>query len=137
MPAQFTYDPPWWLLLWGPEVWLDRCSMKEFLALYAPRMEQFLRALEQVEEVSVLRTQSNGPHLSTRMHDSWRTRRFWSDYAERKSIELDAVDWAALRDGKTGVDLLDKETRAEMESFTQTKMEQLNAYKEECTARFS
>ena len=24
MPAQFAYDPPWWLLLSGPEVWLDR-----------------------------------------------------------------------------------------------------------------
>ena len=54
MPAQFTYDPPWWLLLSGPEMWLDRCAMEEFLALYEPRMEQFLQALERVEEESTL-----------------------------------------------------------------------------------
>ncbi|KAL5330170.1 hypothetical protein ACEPPN_003695 [Leptodophora sp. 'Broadleaf-Isolate-01'] len=48
MPAQFAYDPPWWLLSSGPEMWLDRCAMGEFLACYEPRMEQFLRALERV-----------------------------------------------------------------------------------------
>lgn len=52
MPAQFTYDPPWWLLLRGPDVWLDRNGGDEFLARYVPRMEQFLRALERVEEKS-------------------------------------------------------------------------------------
>jgi hypothetical protein len=46
MLAEFTYDRPWWLLLSGLEMWLDRGSMEEFLALYEPRMEQFLRALE-------------------------------------------------------------------------------------------
>ncbi|EHK96912.1 putative Altered inheritance of mitochondria protein 9, mitochondrial [Glarea lozoyensis 74030] len=49
MPAQFTYDPPWWLILKGPDMWLDRYSMKEFLHRYEPRLEQFLRALERVE----------------------------------------------------------------------------------------
>ncbi|GKZ36805.1 hypothetical protein AbraIFM66950_008037 [Aspergillus brasiliensis] len=28
MPAEFTYDPPWWLLLSGPEMWLERCAME-------------------------------------------------------------------------------------------------------------
>ncbi|PWY80211.1 hypothetical protein BO83DRAFT_460113 [Aspergillus eucalypticola CBS 122712] len=50
MPAAFTYDPPWWLLLSGPEVWLERCALDEFLELYEPRMEeQFLRALARME----------------------------------------------------------------------------------------
>jgi hypothetical protein len=138
MPAQFTYDPPWWLLLSGPEVWLDRCSMKEFLSLYEPRMEQFLRALERVEQESVLGSkQPSGLPLSSRMRDSWRTKRFWFNYAARKSFDVDAIYWAALHDGGAGVELLDDEGRAELESFTQKKMEQLKAYKEECTARFS
>jgi hypothetical protein len=42
MPAEFTYDPPWWLLLSGPEMRLERCAMEEFLTLYEPEMEQFL-----------------------------------------------------------------------------------------------
>ncbi|KAL2811295.1 phosphotransferase enzyme family protein-like protein [Aspergillus cavernicola] len=137
MPAEFTYDPPWWLLLSGPEMWLDRCSMEEFLALYEPRMEQFLRALEQVEKETLGCKQPSGPPLSTRMRDSWRTGRFWFNYAARKSFDVDAIYWAALHDSRAGVELLDDKARAEMESFAQTKMEQLKAYKEECTARFS
>jgi hypothetical protein len=49
IPAQFTYDPPWWLLLRGPDMWLERYGMDEFLVQYVPRMEQFLRAIERVE----------------------------------------------------------------------------------------
>lgn len=76
MPAQFTYDPPWWLLLRGPDVWLDRNSGDEFLARYVPRMEQFLRALERVEEKSSSAAKKE-PRLSVRTRDSWKTGRFW------------------------------------------------------------
>ncbi|CAG7918904.1 unnamed protein product [Penicillium olsonii] len=118
MPAEFTYDPPWWLLLSGPEMWLERCATEEFLTLYEPRMEQFLRALERVEiEMASEVKRPDVSSLSARMRDSWRTGRFWFDGA--------------------GVELLDDKARAEMEPFTQLKMEQLKAYKEECTARFS
>lgn len=138
MPAQFTYDPPWWLLLSGPEVWLDRGSLEEFRDCYEPRMEQFLQALELAESMSVSRgKQLAEPRLSTRMRDSWRSGRFWFDYAARKSFELDAVYWAALHDGGTGIELLDDGARAEMEAFVGKKMEQLKSYKEECAARFS
>ncbi|KAJ5101917.1 hypothetical protein NUU61_004139 [Penicillium alfredii] len=138
MPAEFTYDPPWWLLLSGPEMWLERCAMDEFLALYEPRMEQFLRALEQVESEMALEVKQRvGLSLSTRMRDSWRTGRFWFDYAARKSFDVDTIYWAALHNDGAGIELLDDEVRAEMEPFTKIKMEQLKAYKEECTARFS
>lgn len=138
MPAEFTYDPPWWLLLSGPEMWLERCAMEEFLTLYEPRMEQFLRALEKVEtEIALEVKQPGGLSLSTRMRDSWRTRRFWFDYAARKSFDVDTIYWAALHNDGAGIELLDDEVRAEMEPFTQVKMEQLKAYKEECAIRFS
>lgn len=138
MPAQFTHDPPWWLLLSGPEVWLDHGSLEEFMDLYKPRMEQFLRALEQVESMSVSGAQQLAePRLSTRMRDSWKSGHFWFDLAARKSFELDAIYWAALHDGGTGIDLLDDAARADMEPFIEKKMEQLKAYKEECNARFS
>jgi hypothetical protein len=38
MLAEFMYDPPWWLLLSGPEMWLECCFMDEFLAFYEPRI---------------------------------------------------------------------------------------------------
>lgn len=137
MPAQFTYDPPWWLLLSGPDVWLDRGSVEEFQSLYEPRMEQFLRALEEVENVSMSGgRQSTEPRLSTRMRESWTEGRFWFNYAARKSFELDAVYWAQLHDGGASADLFEASVRAEMQQFSKTKMEQLKAYKEECIARF-
>ncbi|KAL2023137.1 hypothetical protein VTK56DRAFT_3743 [Thermocarpiscus australiensis] len=138
MPAQFTYDPPWWLLLTGPDLWIDRGSLGEFLTLYEPRMEQFVRALERVEQETILNSkQADGVLLSCRMRDSWRSGRFWFDYAIRKSFDLDGVYWAALHDGADGVELLDSDAKAEIESFTKMKMEQLDAYDEECAARFS
>ena len=138
MPAQFAYDPPWWLLLLGPDMWLERRIMEEILTHYEPRMEQFLRALERVEAKSGSREkQAGGPRLSTRMRDSWRTGRFWFDYGIRKSFDVDAVYWAALHDGSDGINSLDNEARAEMESIRQMKMEQLKAYKEKCATRFS
>ncbi|OAR00278.1 hypothetical protein LLEC1_06100 [Akanthomyces lecanii] len=138
MPAQFTYDPPWWLLLSGPEAWLDRGAVEEFQDLYKPRMEQFLRALEQFEGTSVQRGQRPAePPLSARMRESWSSGRFWFDLAARKSFELDAIYWAVLHDGGSGIELLDEDARAEMEPFVENKMKQLKAYKEECTSRFS
>ncbi|EFY87339.1 hypothetical protein MAC_06574 [Metarhizium acridum CQMa 102] len=134
MPAQFTYDPPWWLLLSGPEAWLDRGSIEEFRTLYTPRMEQFLRALEQVESASLSTgTEPTGPPLSSRMRDSWRDGGFWFNYAARKSFELDAIYWAVLHHGSAEFSL--QEDVAEIDKFTQTKMAQLKAYKEECDAR--
>lgn len=135
MPTQFTYDPPWWLLISGPGVWLDRGSIEEFRTLYTPRMEQFLRALEQVEGATLSGgTEPTEPPLSTRMRDSWRKGGFWFNYAARKSFELDAIYWAVLHDGSAEFSHQDIE---EMNKFTQTKMEQLKAYKEECDARFA
>ncbi|CRK15762.1 hypothetical protein BN1723_002488 [Verticillium longisporum] len=62
LPAQFSYDPPWWLLLSGPGLWLDRRGIEEFRDLYEPRMEQFLQALELVEGMRVSEEQAlTGP----------------------------------------------------------------------------
>jgi hypothetical protein len=63
MPAQFSYDPPWWLLLSSPGSWIERDALEEFKASYEPRMEQFLRAMEAAEEVQGL----EGPRLSARV----------------------------------------------------------------------
>ncbi|KAI9759831.1 MAG: hypothetical protein M4579_002038 [Chaenotheca gracillima] len=130
MPAQFAYDPPWWLLLLGPDMWLEHHTMDEFVTLYEPRMEQFLRALDRVETKSKLQRRSGQQCFSTRMRDSWETRRFWFDYGVRKSFDVDAVYWAALHDGSAVLDTLDDEAKAEMESIKKLKLEQMKAYKE-------
>lgn len=63
------------------------------------------------------------------MRDSWRTGRFWFDYAARKSFDVNIIYWAALHKDKPGIELLDDAAYAEMEQFTQVKMEQLKEYK--------
>jgi hypothetical protein len=141
MPAAFTYDPPWWLLLTGPDLWLERDAMEEFVALYEPKMELFLSALERAETERAIegREKAGGMALSSRMRESWRSGRFWFDFAARKSFDVDMVYWAAFHDDGDGkeVEGLGGMACADMESFIQMKMEQLEAYKEECTARFS
>lgn len=134
MPAQFTYDPPWWLLLLGSDMWLERHSMEEFLVSYVPRMEKFLKALERVEKKTNLESSPSGPLFSDWMRDSWATGRFWFDYGIRKSFDIDAVYWAALH--KEGDDVLDREMEEEMKNFVDLKMDQLRAYNEECRVRF-
>ncbi|ORX98427.1 phosphotransferase enzyme family protein-like protein [Clohesyomyces aquaticus] len=127
MPAQFSYHPPWWLLLLGPDMWLEHHSIEEFVTRYVPRMEQFLRALERGES-------EGNTLLSVKMRDSWATGRFWFDYGIRKSFDIDAVYWAALH--KEGDDALDDGMREEMEKLVDVKMEQLKAYDAECQVRF-
>ncbi|KAH8702979.1 hypothetical protein GQ44DRAFT_783020 [Phaeosphaeriaceae sp. PMI808] len=76
MPVQFAYDPPWWLLLLGPDMWLEHHSIEGFTTRYVPRMEQFLRTMERAE-----------------------ARTF------RKSFDVYAVYWAALhKDGDDVID---------------------------------
>ncbi|OAL51118.1 hypothetical protein IQ07DRAFT_586673, partial [Pyrenochaeta sp. DS3sAY3a] len=131
MPAQFAYDPPWWLLLLGPDMWLENHSMEDFMMRYVPRMEQFLRALERVEARKG--SQSN-PLLSVQMRGSWASGRFWFNYGIRKSFDIDAVYWAALH--KDEDSMLKDEMREEMEKLVDLKMDQLKAYGAECKVRF-
>jgi hypothetical protein len=160
MPAQFTYDPPWWLLLRGPDMWLDHYGrMDEFIARYVPRMEQFLRALERAEDraeagkggsvtaASATATVAVGGdvdnshvRLSARMRESWRTGRFWFDYAARMSLDVDDIYWATLHDHDAdgdGFESLDAATRAELQELVKLKMEQRRAYNEAYAVRFS
>ncbi|KAK1763804.1 hypothetical protein QBC33DRAFT_596497 [Phialemonium atrogriseum] len=120
MPAQFAYDPPWWLLLRGPGIWIEDDGMDDFLASYS----------------SLAR--GGGPaaelRLSTRMRESWRTGRFWFNYAARRCLDVDIIYWEALHDhgDGDGLSLLDPATRAEARRLVRTKMEQLSPYKAEC-----
>lgn len=94
--------------------------------------------LELAEDASVLGGQQLAePRLSARMHQSWRSDRFWFNYAAGKSFELDAIYWAAMDDEDNGMELLDNEARAEKDLFVEKKMEQPRAHKEEVAARFS
>lgn len=103
MPAQFAYDPPWWLLLSGPESWLDRGAMDEFVACYEPRMEWFLRALERVEGESRLPV---GIVVLLSLPECACPGRRWvfDSTMRRGRVSIDVVYWAAMHheDGGDG-----------------------------------
>ncbi|KAK7415186.1 hypothetical protein QQZ08_012414 [Neonectria magnoliae] len=128
MPAQYLHDVPSWLLLASPHCWLDRDDKTSFEKLFVPQMELFIHEMERAEAaVSPLDEDEPPVRLSSRMRESWRTGRFWFNYAMRTSIDADVVYWKALDDGK-GREMLDVK---EMERFVETKMEQFDAYLKE------
>ncbi|KAI1503610.1 kinase-like domain-containing protein [Biscogniauxia marginata] len=126
MPAQFTYDVPWWLLLQPPAVWLRDNEMEKFLRLFRPRNDQFIRAMERAEAKSSL--PAGEPCLSARMRDSWDTRRFWFNLASRCSFDVDDFYWQALHKTGLGEAMLDSVTLAEKERFLKQKMLQVEEY---------
>ncbi|KAK2802798.1 hypothetical protein FQN50_007204 [Emmonsiellopsis sp. PD_5] len=136
MPAQFASDPPWWLLLVGPDMWLERgYTMEQFVTQYTPRLEQFLDALEQVE-AEKYRRKPSVKRVSELMRKSWASGEFWFNFAARKSLDVDAMFYHQLDmiyyGGKASVDLLDDKVRGDLESCVRRKMVQKRAYEEAC-----
>jgi hypothetical protein len=131
MPSQYASEPPWWLLLVGPDSYLLRHrSIEEFVEAYEPRLEQFLKAMEQAEKT---REGSGGEKpLSCLMRESWATKRFWFNYAARKPFDIEVLFDSCMKEDNAGVDLLDEEARLGLEPFVEMKMKQLKAYDDEC-----
>ncbi|KAI5860384.1 phosphotransferase family protein [Durotheca rogersii] len=104
-PAEFTFDPPWWLLLLEPEYWPGGYS--EWMKVYEPRFHTFLRMLEAEEKkmaagtsgVASLPDNDGGapaPLLSQSMRKSWEERTWMVNYAVRSSWAFDFIWWKFL-----------------------------------------
>jgi hypothetical protein len=131
MPGQYPSEPPWWLLLAGPDSYLFRGrTMEEFLIAYEPRLEQFLQAMRRAERARK-KLHDNKP-LSDLMRESWLTKRFWFNYAARKPFDVEVIFYNCLN-GRADIESLeDEEVREGLEPFVKMKMEQLRAYDEDC-----
>ncbi len=131
MPSQFSAEPPWWLLLAGPGIYLFRGrTMEDFVTAYEPRSEQFLEAMQRAEATGV--PPPNEKALSSLMRESWVTKRFWFNYAARKPFDIDDLFDNCLGEGGVGVELLDDTASAGLEPFVKMKMEQLIEYDKDC-----
>ena len=130
-PAEFTFSPPWWLLLRAPEDWKE--GLDDWTAHYEKRLRTFLRALEAREtEFREKGRLGEGELLSTRMRESWETGGFWVTYAARKSWAFDGIYWRFLDERFFGRDesgdfmerlkLLTPGQVAAMEPFVERKM---------------
>ncbi|POR33713.1 Uncharacterized protein TPAR_06097 [Tolypocladium paradoxum] len=144
-PAQFSFDPPWWLLLEEPECWTG--GYLAWMEAYEPRLQTFLRVLEAeenkmaaadlAEKVSGLSLTNSGraePPLSWRMRESWEKRTWMLSYAARKSWAFDFIWWKFLdetyfgpnenQDYEARLELLSEPQRKVMEPFVARKMEE-------------
>ena len=125
-PLEFTYSPPWWLLLEMPEQWPRGIS--DWSKAYEPRLETFLRVLKRQEDAAI--TKGNlveGQRFSGRMRESWDSGNFWVNYGARKIWAFD-VAWPMMdvkffgsSDGKRSK-LLDTIDREEMGRFIHKKL---------------
>ncbi|KAL9112421.1 MAG: hypothetical protein Q9227_003263 [Pyrenula ochraceoflavens] len=135
LPSQFASESPWWLLLVGPDIYVYRGhTVQEFVAAYEPRLEQFLQAMRRVERArSVIKPHDdNEKPLSELMRESWRSKRFWFNYAARKPFDVEVLFNDSLNDSGAGIDSLSTEVRAGLDEFIEMKMKQLWAYVDDC-----
>ncbi|KAJ5715788.1 uncharacterized protein N7483_012969 [Penicillium malachiteum] len=54
-PVEFSYMPPWWLLVEKPELWPK--GLVDWTAAFDTRLETFLRAMRRCEEVAIQKDQ--------------------------------------------------------------------------------
>jgi hypothetical protein len=146
-PAQFSFDPPWWLLLEEPDWWSD--GIREWMKAYEPRLQTFLRMLEieeskmgaknltkMVDGLSLTDDDASSKQipLSQRMRESWEQQTWMLSYAARKSWAFDFIWWKFLdekffgpnedQDYQVRIDNLTEPQRAAMEPFIERKMEE-------------
>ncbi|OQD78037.1 hypothetical protein PENANT_c095G05612 [Penicillium antarcticum] len=94
-PVEFSYAPPWWLLLKKPEDWPK--GLDDWCAEYKKALQVFLVAMRQYEDEAIQKKLLvEGQRLSSRMRDSWRSGDFWIMYAARNNFAFDAIYWKKL-----------------------------------------
>jgi hypothetical protein len=81
-PMQFSFDPPWWLLLERPETW--DTGIADWETTYNVRLVAWLSAVKEAENCAKDSGAFSVP-LSRYMRESWETGRFWLNYAARRS----------------------------------------------------
>ncbi|PYI01280.1 phosphotransferase enzyme family protein [Aspergillus sclerotiicarbonarius CBS 121057] len=138
-PREYTFSPPWWLLLEMPEEWPQ--GVLDWKEKYQPRLETFLQVLKSREDSAIASGDLvEDQRLSGKMWQSWTSGDFWVHYGLRKSWAFDAV-WpmmdARLFGGDTPLedrdkllcterlDFLSAEDKKAMEPFAQEKLEQM------------
>lgn len=134
-PAQFCLDPPWWLLIEVPEVWI--LGLENFSTRFSKTLPIWLEAVEEVEKGVDLESHHLRQPWSVYMRQSWETGRFWLNYAIRKGWAFDSIYWKFLDEKFFGarpkdiskeqywlsrIYLLTEKEREAMEPFVERKM---------------
>jgi hypothetical protein len=138
-PVEFSYAPPWWLLIEKPEYWPR--GLDDWCMQYDRRLQPFLKALirREDDEIQNGRLMSD-KRLSGPMEASWRSGDFWVVYAAMNNFAFDSIYWQKIDQRFFGsetcpfedvwqqrLDLLGPEEREEMEKYVALKVEELES----------
>ncbi|KAM3515909.1 hypothetical protein MY11210_000449 [Beauveria gryllotalpidicola] len=139
-PAQFSFDPPWWLLLKSPEYWPG--GYVPFMEAYEPRLNTFLSVLEDEEKKMFHTAGSISAYpslvpLSQQMRTRWDDQSWLINYAAKNSWVFDFIFWRFIDPSSYGhnefgdhharLDILSERELATMDAFVKLKMRKLES----------
>lgn len=133
-PVEFSYAPPWWLLIEKPEYWSE--GIEDWAREFDRRLKTFLAAMRCCEDMD---TQHSQRRLSDQMQRSWESGDFWVVYAILHSFAFDTIYWQKIdrrffgptetddpREAwKERLNLLDENQKAEMERLVVRKLDEM------------
>jgi aminoglycoside phosphotransferase (APT) family kinase protein len=133
-PVEFSYAPPWWLLIEKPEYWSG--GIEDWAREFDRRLKTFLTAMRRCENMD---TQHSQRRLSDQMQRSWESGDFWVVYAILHSFAFDAIYWQKIdrrffgptetdnpsEAWKERLNLLDESQKAEMERLVMRKLDEM------------
>lgn len=136
-PPEFSFDPPWWLLLKYPEYWPG--GYEKWMEAYEPRFKTFISVLQDEERrlkscrniedgLKTLRVSGNETFsLSQQMQESWESKRWMVRYAARNSWAFDFIFWRYFDPMFFG-DNDDGDYRARYSSLSQKQQDALEPF---------
>ncbi|RAH50280.1 uncharacterized protein BO95DRAFT_438642 [Aspergillus brunneoviolaceus CBS 621.78] len=135
-PVEFSYAPPWWLLIEKPEDWAE--GIEDWTRVFGLRLQTFLKVMRECEDRAIEQGRlQEGQRLSGPMKRSWESGDFWVVYAVQHSFAFDLIYWMKIdprffgptekgpeRTWEERADLLSEEEKKEMELLVAKKMEE-------------
>ncbi|RAH62094.1 phosphotransferase family protein [Aspergillus piperis CBS 112811] len=137
-PAEFSYAPPWWLLIEKPEYWSE--GLEDWIKKFDFRLKTFLKVMKEHEDNAIKKDRlKENQRLSNHMRESWESGDFWVIYAVTHSFAFDAIYWQKIDPRFFGptvdyeeawrdrLDLLDEQERDKMEELVSRKLEEMES----------
>lgn len=135
-PVEFSYAPPWWLLIEKPEFWPK--GIDDWTKVFDNRLKTFLRVMKNREDTAIQQGRlKENQRLSGPMQESWESGDFWIIYAVLHSFAFDAIYWQMIdprffgptetpeEAWKERLDLLDEKEKDEMEQLVTRKLKEM------------
>ncbi|KAJ6789987.1 hypothetical protein PWT90_08137 [Aphanocladium album] len=93
--AEFSYAPPWWLLLQRPEDW--ELGWSDWNEKYGIVLVTFLEAMAEVENaINASGRLAEEHRLSQKMRESWENGDFWVMYCLQTDYAFDLIFWKGI-----------------------------------------